>query len=466
MPPWSTPRLDSALETHPPSPSSGEGRPIRARRPRAADAPGAPVKLSVLSLFVATPVLAFAAQAHAGGASDAAPALGYAPPVAAQTVSGTAAPTDPTQPPSAAAPTATVTVGGTTTPATTDAPPAAPETEKAPEKSWIDNFAGSSVFTQTGTTLSTLVKSYNGNYNPTVQTFTSFSPRYKINKNFQLRGRIAATYEWTNSDSTTYAHELELSDTNVQLFYQGVKGFDLGGGVKLKLSPFLGAGLPTSKQSRYRTMFVSPSLGVQAALPIEKLFGGEWMIIANTIFTHPFYRYTNGVIQNGPENATLDSVRTENAGNIAATGSSQRLGAGPGNMANSLSWTAIVVAEYGKFSPGAFMLGSSQFYYTPKATPGLSASTDPPNVRNSTFFAAWLDYHFNDWLTPEVGYQQFRSSLAADGKFGNPFFSKYQDATVYLGANIQLDSLYKALSGSQGAAGVVRAKNNTPIRFY
>jgi hypothetical protein len=422
------------------------------------------VKLSVLSLFVATPVLAFAAQAHAGGASDAAPALGYAPPVAAQTVSGTAAPTDPTQPPSAAAPTATVTVGGTTTPATTDTPPAAPETAKAPETTWIDGFAGSSVFTQTSATLSTLVKPYQPTYNPTVQTFTSFSPRYKINKNFQLRGRISATYEWTNSDGTTYAHELELSDTNIQAWYQGIKAFDLSKSAKLKIAPYIGLGLPTSKTSRYRTMFVSPSIGVQGAMPVEKLFGGDWTFIANASLTHPLYRYTNAV-NNELTNAPFDYVNAVNAGNATPVGS-QRGGSGTGNPANTITWTAIATAEYGKFSPGLFMLGSSQFFYRSKEIPGFPRASDTPNVRNSYYFSAWLDYTFNDWLTPEIGYQQFRSALAADGKFGNPFFSKYQDATVYLGANIQLDSLYKQIRGQQGAAGIVRAKNNTPIRFY
>jgi hypothetical protein len=55
----------------------------------------------------------------------------------------------------------------------------------------------------------------------------------------------------------------------------------------------------------------------------------------------------------------------------------------------------------------------------------------------------------------------FRNVLSGDGRFGNPFFDRYQDARVYLGVNLNIDNLVKELVEKEGdeEGGIIRAKN-------
>ena len=86
-------------------------------------------------------------------------------------------------------------------------------------------------------------------------------------------------------------------------------------------------------------------------------------------------------------------------------------------------------------------------------------------TRQTHYFSTWLDYNFNSWFTGEVGYWLSRTTFNEAGKYGNPYWDRYQDMRVYLGASIQLDNLVKTIQGgSEGEAGVVRAKNSKQPR--
>ncbi len=332
--------------------------------------------------------------------------------------------------------------------------------KKAQGMTFFDRIAGSSLFVQTGISIGTIFKGYQPDYNPSVSTFASFSPRFAISKDWQLRGRVAANLEYTNSDTTLSRNEVELLDSSLLLFYRGIPS--LGG--KVKLLPNVGVLAPTSKASRSRTMLFTPTIGLQAALPVEHVLGGDLMFIANASYGRPIYRQTT------PTGLDERPYQSNCAGGAGSACGGQL--SGVTNARDTLTTTAIVVGTWGKFSPGAFMLLNNQIAYKPRAAQGLDGSAlpngqDASRWRASTFFAAWLDLEVSDWVTPEIGYQQQRSLRNADGSFGNPFFSKYQEQIVYLGANVQLDSLLKKITGEEGKAGIVRAKAApTPIRFY
>ena len=87
----------------------------------------------------------------------------------------------------------------------------------------------------------------------------------------------------------------------------------------------------------------------------------------------------------------------------------------------------------------------------------------PTSVRQTSYFSVWLDYQVNSWLTPEVGYWMSRAVLDEAGQRGNQFFDRYQDMRVYLGANVAIDNVMKALEGGPTEAGIVRAKARTPF---
>ena len=357
---------------------------------------------------------------------------------------------------------ASVTVGGSNTGPISPGQANQPQKDqpgaekKAQGMTIYDRLAGSSLFVQTGASIGTFFKGYQGDYNPTVATYGIISPRFAISKDWQLRGRIGANFEYPDSDTTAYRHELELTDASLQLFYRGIPA--LGG--KLKLMPFVTAIAPTSKASRSRTMILTPAVGVQAAVPIEHFLGGEAIAIGSFSYGRPFYKQTTPV---GLDDRPYQFNCAGGSGNECGGQLS-----GTMNARDTFSTILIFAATWWKLSPGALMVVSNQVAYKPSsATPTNASGQGTTTARASSYFALWLDAEIADWVTPEIGYQQSRSLLAANGTYGNPFFSNKQDQLLYIGANFQLDSLLKKLVGEEGKAGVVRAKAApNPIRFY
>ena len=415
-----------------------------------------------LACFLATSLVAASAHAQAPGGAD--PVVPANPPVRAAPAGDSVV----AAPASGNVTVAPVNLGSTAGPtAAVDVAAPAPAPEKKTQ--WIDAWAGSSAFLTAGAaSLNTLLPSSQLSTNPTVATSLSFSPRYRLSKSFQLRGRIALNYEWTESDLNTNRNEIEVGDTNVQLFYSAIKPFGVLG-AKVKFQPFVGVGAPTSKASRARTLYATPSLGGQLSTSFEHVLGGELALIVVGTYSRPLYEYSTA-------GATDDRSFPQQCfgGGAGACGSQV---SGLGNPRDIVALSLISTIEWGDWSPGLFFNATSLFPYqftdTPQVLDG-SASTgsstrlpDRSKTRQTTYFALWLDYHLNDWLTPELGYYMARNIIADDGSYGNPFFSTVQAPTFYIAGNIQLDSLYKSITGAQAEAGVVRAKSKQqPIQFY
>lgn len=344
-----------------------------------------------------------------------------------------------------------VTIGTATAPAA-DAPSAsAPETEKKPKPR---PFAGSSLFIQNSVTTGTIFKGQQQDYNPTVEGSLWFLPRYAINEAFQLRGRLTVSYEYTNSDSTTYGHEPMLSDTSLQLFYRKIPQF-LG----FQPAVALGAGLPTSKASRARTLLFSPGLSAQLSRSFEHVLGGDMAALVRVGYSHPIYSSKNPEVVDPRPAGAFQCI----GGNACSD-----LLSGTMNPSDAVTYSLLVEGEWGHFNPAIMYLGTSQWAYHPTdarnpvdgTVIGTPAGFDPVTVRQSHYLSAWLDYNFNAWLTGEVGYWSDVNAIGGSGQRANVIFDRYQDSRVYLGASIQLDNLVKALQGgSEGEAGVVRAKN-------
>ena len=346
-----------------------------------------------------------------------------------------------------------VTLGTGTTPPATDTPAeSAPEAEKKPAPR---PFAGSSLFVQNSMTTSTVFRGQMQYSNPTVDTSFWFLPRYAINDAFQLRGRVIMSYEFTNADDTTYRNEPMLSDIGLSLFYRKIPTLPLG----IMPSVALNAGLPTSKNSRSRTMVVTPGATLQLVKPLENILGGEGLLLGTVTYSHPFYESRNPVVTDPRPSKALSCVGGNNCSDLLS---------GTMNPSDSLSYALLFAMEWGRWSPALYYLGASQWAYHPTevknpvdGTPiGSPDGFEPTTVRQSHYFSAWLDYNFNSWLTGEVGYWNRISTVSDAGKRTNPLWNQYGDMRVYLGASIQLDNLVKAVQGGDhGEAGVVRAKN-------
>lgn len=358
------------------------------------------------------------------------------------------------------APTPAVSVGGTLAP-TNDAPTQSAEGEqgkKAPRP-----WANSSIYATTSMTTSTIFKGQEQYNNPTVDSSIYFLPRYSINEAFQVRGRLIFSYEYTNSDSTVTNNEPRFSDTTLQLFYRKIPEF-----LTIKPQVYIQATAPTSPESRARTMIFSPGAGFNLSKSFEKVLGGDIQIVGLMGYSHPVYSSRQAEVRGSRPYALQ----------CGGSGDCQDLLTGTLNSSDSLSYALNLNATWGKFSPALYYLGATQWVYHPtdanvSIAPGQevnvpSSQSSRSSVRQIHYFSAWLDYELNSWLTPEVGYFQSSSALSESGTYVNPFFDRYQDVRVYVGANINVDALVEQITTNKKAEpGIIRTKNqHSPIMRF
>jgi hypothetical protein len=325
-------------------------------------------------------------------------------------------------------------------------------------------FAGTQLYNQNSMTTGTVFRGQQQDANPTVESNLWLLPRYAINQDFQLRGRAIITYEYTNSDSTTYRNEPLLSDVGVQLFYRSIPAFL---GIKPQIALTLTA--PTSKASRARTMIVTPGVIAQLSRPIEHVLGGEMLLLASLSYSRPFYSQRQPGVVDSRDIQTFTCVSGGACGDILS---------GQMNASDTIAYMFLIEQEWGKFSPALLYFGGTQWVYQPKQDVtesqvvaggnNIPVTSGQPGggvvTRQTHYFNAFLDYNFNPWFTGEVGYWNSTSAINENGTYANPFFNRYADTRVYLGCNINIDNLLKALEGGEADSGIVRAKNkHTPM---
>jgi hypothetical protein len=83
-------------------------------------------------------------------------------------------------------------------------------------------------------------------YNPTFGSSLTLAPWATITRDWIVSLQQVMGIEWTRSDSTTYANQVELSDLNARVSYTGLRWDDLGLGLAL----IAGYNLPISLVSR------------------------------------------------------------------------------------------------------------------------------------------------------------------------------------------------------------------------
>lgn len=355
--------------------------------------------------------------------------------------------------PAAQAPAAAPTAAATPTPAVAPSPAAAPARRPTP-------WAASQLSITSSANWDFFDNSYRQGSRAleAVDLNVSLRPRYRINRALQLRARWDFNVEFTNSDTTRTIREPRLSDPTLDLWFLGIPAvgdfrFAIAGG-------FL---FPVSTEARYQTLILQPRIIGQAAWGIEAL-GGEIAVIGQVVYSHRFLQYTQPSVRVDevapPPNRTF-SPGEPGGGSSTANGGQL--------VHDQLSWTVILAPSWGKWSPGVAYSMTHQWSYDVARSAGGSApgANELPagdHRRQLSSFSGWLDFNPTAWLTLEAGYFQTRSVLDADGTFGNPFYSSYQDWRVYLNANIVLDKFFDAIrGGGAGEGGVIRTQN-TPRR--
>lgn len=334
--------------------------------------------------------------------------------------------------------------------------PAAPKEKPRP-------WAGTQLFVQQALFTGTFAQGQQQTANGRMDTSFFLLPRYTLNKDFQLRGRLVVTVDENFTAGSTQGgpngpgSRVRLSDSIFSVFYRGIPKV---AGFKPNLTAQ--AAIPTSTDSRVRNTVVTPGVGAQVFRVVE-VGSGEIDLLGAATFTHPIYTRSIGTTPDDPQAVQCSGGGQGCFGQITGTN----------NVANGLSWTALVAGSWGKWAPALFLLGVNQWAYdnpdvkVSDVVPGVQSDAlvqrqaNRTNFRQSLYFSAWLDYEANSWLTAEVGYFMFRPLLNADATIGNPFWARYQDTRVYLGANFNIDNMVKKfIEGEHEAeAGVIRAKN-------
>jgi len=321
------------------------------------------------------------------------------------------------------------------------APAAAPKKEEAPNP-----WAGSSLYTTFSFPTSGIFRGQDQSPDNTLNYFVRVAPRYTINKNWQIRGNLGGTVDVVESlnTNTVYSHEFVWNDPSFQFFYTGLE--KLPGGIKLVGGPTLR--LPLSKASFAQTLLFSPGVTAQFSKMFESM-GGQTMLVWSLGYQRPVYMSQTPTTDLPYPRATYTGPQS------AGTTDDQFTSAV--NVRDSFSFIGFGVQTWGKWEPGFFLFVNGQLPYGLKDLGLRQDNVNAWRARTSTYFGLFLDYEVNDWFIPEVGYQMFRSVLDADGTYGNPFFGQYQDTQVYVGANIQLNVLWKEIKGEDVEGGVVRA---------
>jgi hypothetical protein len=308
-------------------------------------------------------------------------------------------------------------------------------------------WAGSQMSLQLAANGAFFNRSYvlSGDSTSTADMSFTFSPRYTINRQFQLRANWSFLYEFTNSDSTTTNHEPRFSDPTVDLWFRGIPPVG-----DFAFAVATGLAFPVSPESRANTLIATPRVIAQAAWGIEA-FGGEFSVLTRATYQHPITQYTTpGVRGDRPYALTCFG---------SALTCSDQLRGGT-NVHDQLGWFLLLSQTWGKFSPGLFFSMTHQWASAVPYVGGDAANVGARNshLRQSTYFSGWLDYNPTPYMTLEVGYYMGRSVLDADGTYGNPIYAPYQDWRVYVSANIVLDKFIDAITGaSAGGGGVIRA---------
>lgn len=352
--------------------------------------------------------------------------------------------------------TATATAGPTVPATAATATPAAPAAPAAPPATplfWRQSLINYTV----SANINTFNPGMQLTRNETVDMSLSLRPRFTLSRMLQIRAGLDLNYEFTNSDSTTTRNEPRFADPFVDLWITGIPAV---GPLKVWVAPRLV--FPVSSESRAQTRILTAGMVLQAAVGIEHFLGGDLTLIANAVYTHNFNQYTTSELRsdaadNRGYNPQCFGIPTDN-------GCANQL-SGVANASDVMSWAVIVAPSWGIWSPGLFFRMQHIFPHTFRDLDGTSNGVQSPNrVRQTTFFAAWLDVNPNPWFTLEVGYSMGRNILRADGQYGNPIWDETQDMRVYVSTVFTIDKLYQALSGAgRGAGGVIRTQN-TPRR--
>ena len=292
----------------------------------------------------------------------------------------------------------------------------------------------------------TLSRSSGLTYNPTYYQSFSVRPRWYLNDDVSLRGRLDLSYELTDTDSRALNHELVLADMRFEIVHASlyeVEGIKVGASGRLWI--------PTSKASRAYDMYIRPGVLVSASRPFEDVMEGL-TLGANTSWA---YRIggSNVVLTDDPLPQTHATPGLDQAGDSQVGGAS-RVG------------HDVTLGLEASLSPIENMSIDATFTWWWQQGLGLAdacvaVDTSPTgetciedgsdtHMRLATWFTLGVGYDVLEWLNASLTYGHLTGEFNPSGSRRNPFWSI--DSELSLTATVTLDSLYTEFTEEDVAA--------------
>jgi hypothetical protein len=265
-------------------------------------------------------------------------------------------------------------------------------------------------------------------YNPTWSQRLGLFPEWHFGDLITLRGRFFLSQEFTESDSTRYRNEVELSDVWLDTVWSGFTEKNS----RIHLGADLRVTLPTSKvsQAQTRILTLGPSLNVSRRFDVLSgltlIYTGRFTWRANRFATR----------QNEGPKSCGDTRALECADFI--------LNSGVRNVQFDLLHGPVV-----SFAPHPKVDVSASFLMQRGWLPALAAA--PAELAGSTELAAGTGVATRDLMifSLSVSYQAFKAvgfslgawtfsnQLGEDGRYQFPLFNR--NTTLYLDATFDLE---------------------------
>jgi hypothetical protein len=351
-----------------------------------------------------------------------------------------------------------------TTPAEDEAAVAPAEGEEEEEdgegekkKPFRRTFAGTSVYWNNDFTARSLDKNYDYTWNPNYTMGFGLSPVWNVSDDFKLSTDIGFQVELTNSDFSNKKNEAFFNDIPVNAGYSHT--FKINEEVKFRTGLDLGLVLPTSRMSRYTTMYTALKVGTQATFVFPKVLEGlslGW----KPSFTKYFFESTTPRAAENPldESPIPDTERAKSSTYQALAYDGYSINP-TWKVSNGLN------LRLGLVSTLSFAFGYTHNYiykYAPTEfdTSDGGACTDPlgcTGPRDTGFnergiFTQAFSYNLSyglpaplDMLSLSVGAVTATNQLAPNGQYRTPFFNR--ETVINFGINIDIDTIITAAQG-------------------
>ncbi|MCK6548943.1 hypothetical protein L6R52_24070 [Myxococcota bacterium] len=292
-------------------------------------------------------------------------------------------------------------------------------------------FAGSVLVAQLSANLNVFDAALQLTQNPTVDSLLLFAPRYHVADWLFVRARLSLAYELTDSDVTTKRHELELGDGVLGATFTGIPSVL---GAKATLGAQLT--LPLSKVSRAKTLLLGPAVVVGVSRELRDVVGGTLSLKATGSYARPIYgSITPRLVDERPYAPQCHGGATDCFDQLS----------GAANVRDALSWGLAGAGVWGPISVNLTFDLAHQFPYPFSELEGVLPSDDAPSVRMISSTSLGVTYALTDVVGVELSYSMMRNLIAGDGTWGNPFYDRYQDMRLNVGATLDLERFYDAL---------------------